>query len=143
MTLTELHTSLSAALASYAAGGAEWEIPSGVQQATQYSAMEDFNSDGIIVYAWLGAAESGDHADSPATCDLETMLYARAKIIGDSTTLAQRSAMLTDDLIRMLLSMNGTTSATVNFHSAEESLITGNSADVLVRATCHSIWSAS
>ena len=136
MTLTELYGYLSSALDAYAAGGAGWAIQSGIQKASYYAALEDFTTDGVCVYAWLGAGEAMDTSDSPATFEMETELYARGKAVGDQSLLPLRAAMLTDDLQRMLLSIHGSAACTVSVETLEEPLISGNTADVLVRAIC-------
>lgn len=142
MTLTELHGLLGSALDGYVAGGAGWATQSGVQKAPHYAALEDFTTDGVCVYAWIGAGEAQEEADSPMTSEMEAIVYARGKAVGDQALLALRSAMLTDDLQRMLLSMNGGSACTVSVHSFEEPVVTGNSANVLVRAVCRYAGSA-
>ena len=77
------------------------------------------------------------------TYEMETALYARGKFVGDEALLNLRAAMLTDDLQSMLLSLNDSAACAVSMHSFDEPVVTGNTADVLVRATCRYTGSAS
>ncbi|MAT39252.1 MAG: hypothetical protein CL946_06585 [Ectothiorhodospiraceae bacterium] len=136
MTLTDLYTYLDASLDAYAAGGAGWQIASGVRRAKSYEELEDFNTPGRMIYGWIGSGERIDGSDSPATFECEAVLYARGRIVGESSTLDSESCKMLDDLTRMLVADAGSLEGTVEMHSFTEPVIVGNRADVFAQAVC-------
>lgn len=140
MTLSDVQTWIDNALASYAAGGAGWQITSGVTAYDAPEKLHDASGSGTRVSAWIGNMPKNDQADSAYTFEIAVTIWAEGVVVGDESTRLTDAAKLTDDLVRMIIKGTGapqTVDRTIELVQMYEPQITAEEAYCAAQFRCY------